>query len=224
MKSNARKAHKPHATEEAGNHTAKPFVVGAKQRRRKRAEPEKIRKSELHRISLTNTDPVKSALLADLREKFSRPLDEHLDFAAVEEGLVPSAVIDHLKIAELLFRVAVAAKTAQRITDVPASVLIALARLSGAWERLSEAGYDAQTGETNDYFAIGESFESVEASFLDQALRLASSRKFRPVMHLAEKENEYIRALEGCSVWSDDVRQEVAAMVRIYRLHQCDQE
>jgi hypothetical protein len=222
MKSNARKAHKPHATEEAGNHTAKPFVVGAKRRRRKRAEPEKIRKSELHRIALTNMDPVKSALLADLREKFSRPLDEHLDHAAVEEALVPAVVIDHLRMAELLFRVAVAAKTAQRITDVPASTLIALARLSWTWERFSEAGYDAQTGETNDYFAIGESFESVEASFLDQALRLASSRKFRPVMHAAEKESEYVRALEGCRLWSYDVG--IADIVRNYGLHQCDRK
>jgi hypothetical protein len=219
MKNNARKAQKPHATEEAGNHTAKPFVVKARQH--KRAE-KKIEKKDLERCASSGIDEIEFAVMAPFRERLGTHLRDGVGDALIQCGLVPCVVINAMQTAELLARTAVAARAACRNTGVPPSVLISMANHAGTWHRMDASGYEAFTGRTNDYFNAGENFASVEASFLDQAERLANSRRFQPVMRAAKNPAEYLKALSECVIWKGIDRKDIIQFITNYGLQECD--
>jgi hypothetical protein len=156
--------------------------------------------------------------MAQLRTALAQINDALLE-ACLKLKLLPRSIVLSIDSARFLSHIMLAARTAQEITGVPASILI-----SEAWYLAPGTFLDGLTklDHENDWFGTGEPFSSVEASFLDHANRLSRDKKFQPLMLAKENPVEYLRQLGSCRLWDEMGRKDRVAMITDNSLQECD--
>jgi hypothetical protein len=108
-------------------------------------------------------------------------LDDALQTACFQRGLLPGIVGDSLRMACFLSEVLPFARAAQAATTVPASILIAEAyEISGAY--FYGCAFRLQQPEAHDVFNTGKSFASLKDAFLARAHSLKDDPKFQAIM------------------------------------------
>jgi hypothetical protein len=100
-------------------------------------------------------------------------IDESLQVACLQRGLLPRSVGDALNMARFLSYTLPFARGAQAATGVPASILIAEAQI------ISGPLYEP---ESHDIFKTGEEFASIKEAFLQRAKWLRTLHSFSAIM------------------------------------------
>ncbi len=134
-------------------------------------------------------------------ESLSNALDNVADRnpeGLIKRGLLPSTVVGNLDFAHFLCNAVLPARKAARATGVPASLLIAEARMDGMWERP----------------LIG-----LAAYFLDLAQALATEPS---LMAAARNPAALLEEILKCKAWDPQHRADLAEMLIVYHLHECD--
>lgn len=179
----------------------------------------RFKKSELELIVSGNCEAIDLALMNAVRLAMGSGVGDTLSDACAERQLFPASLITALNIVTFLARVAVPARIAQRITGCPASALIA-----DAWMLAPCRLPLGEPDPANDWFRTGESFTSVEASFLDRANLLARDRRFRGALRsaIAWRLDPYIAQLRICKIWSAKEAEERAEFILNNDIFECD--
>lgn len=111
--------------------------------------------------------PIDESLCVRLRSALGQ-IDFDLTEACYQRGILPQGMAEDLYMARFLAYVLPAARGAQSITRIPASILIADAFL-----------HTAGSVSTNDVFGTGKEFRNIFDSFLDRAVALRRNRKLK---------------------------------------------
>jgi hypothetical protein len=201
--------------------TGKPRRTAETPRPRMRKEsslPKRIPREQLDYVASGGFCPIDSAVISQLRTAMACTNDALLD-ACLQRKLLPASIGGSVNMARFLCIVMPAARAAQKITGVPASILI-----SEVWHLAPCTLFDGLTklDHENDYFGTGEPFSSVEASFLDHANRLSRDKKFQPVMLAKDNRAEYLRQLGSCRLWDEMGRKNRVATITGHCLQECD--
>ncbi|MFL6313882.1 MAG: hypothetical protein ACJ71W_17430 [Terriglobales bacterium] len=108
-------------------------------------------------------------------------LDDALQTACFQRGLLPRIIGNSLRMACFLSQVLPMARAAQADTGVPASILIAEAyEISGAY--FYGCAFELHRPEAHDVFNSGESFASIHDAFLSRARSLSEEPAFQSIM------------------------------------------
>lgn len=108
-------------------------------------------------------------------------LDDALQTACFQRGLLPRIIGNSLRMACFLSQVLPMARAAQADTGVPASILIAEAyEISGA--SFYGCAFQLNRPEAHDLFNSGESFASLQDAFLARARSLSEEPAFQTIM------------------------------------------
>jgi hypothetical protein len=180
--------------------------------------PKRIPRKQLDPLARGGSSPIDSTIVTQLRTAMAGAGDALMN-ACLERKLLPLPVINYVNIARFLSLVMLAARAAQRVTLVPASIL-----MSEAWHLAPGIQLDGleKLDPENDYFETGEHFSSIEASFVDHANRLSRDRKFQPVMRAKDNPAEYLRQLGSCKLWDEMGRKDRVATITYNCLQECD--
>ena len=150
---------------------------------------------------LQDLEKTAEALIPDCEQVLLEGLQKRLPKFSVEFGnaclgVMPRVIVNALDAAYYLCRTTAAARAAQRHTGVPASLLLA--------EGLTD-GFDPDFPAVklrNDYFATGNHFPGVAASFLFHALNLADDKRLDRVINgRAEGVKPYLSYITLCERW-----------------------
>jgi hypothetical protein len=181
--------------------------------------PRRFKKSELEYIVSGNCEAIDLVLMNEVRLAMGTGVSDTVSDACAERQLFPSKLIDALNLTTFLARVAIPARIAQRITGCPASALIADAWMVAPC-RLPLGDPDP----ANDWFRTGESFTSVEASFLDRANVLGRDRRFQGALRSAITWDldSYIDQLKTCKIWDAQDAAERVAFIMENNIFECD--
>lgn len=182
--------------------------------------PKRIPREQLDSQAAGGISPIDSTIIGQLRTALANTNDALLN-ACLQRKLLPLSIINSLNTARFLAITMLAARTAQTITGVPASILI-----SEAWHFAPGILLDglSKLDHENDFFGTGKSFSSIEASFLDHANRLSRNQKFQAVMLAKDAPNEYLKRVAKCRLWDELGRKDRAAMISVNDLKECDLE
>lgn len=108
-------------------------------------------------------------------------LDDALQTACFQRGLLPRTVGDALRMACFLSQVLPLARGAQIVTCVPASILVAEAHeISGT--SFYGCSFQLDRPEAHDIFKTGNSFANMQDAFLDHAHQLSKEPAFQKIM------------------------------------------
>jgi hypothetical protein len=109
------------------------------------------------------------------------PLDDALQTACFQRGLLPRIIGSALRMACFLSHVLPMARAAQSDTGVPASILVAEAyEISGA--DFYGCSFQLDRPEAHDIFNTGKSFPSLQEAFSARALSLSEEPTFQAIM------------------------------------------
>ncbi len=189
--------------------------------RKESSVPERIPRKQLEPTAAGAISPIDSVLADQLRSAMAG-LSAALTNACLERKLLPLSLCNRIDTARFLSYTVLAARAAQVVTGVPASILIA-----EAWHLASGVGV-LRDGLTkfddceNDWFGTGESFSSIGGAFLDHANRLTRAREFQPVMLAKDDAAEYLKELGRCTLWDELGRKDRVAMITNDGLRECD--
>jgi hypothetical protein len=186
---------------------------------------------KLQRIPMAELEPVFAAAIPAIDKLIMQRVrgmlsgfSEEPFSACIERQLLPRRVASAVETAEFISKWIVLARTAQIVTGVPASILLA-----EIWFSPNDPNYDPISGRPipgNDLFKRGKSFASLGAALLDHASYLASERRFQPVMlarhHSTGVAPRYIEAIAACELWDADGRKDRADTVREHALPELD--
>jgi hypothetical protein len=188
-----------------------------KQLRQAAARSRKLRRipaNELEPIIRGAIDPIDELVMRPARASL-RGIGDATVSALLERRLVPHKLTSALINAELLSLWLVIARAAQKVTGVPASILIA-----EIWFGPHE--YSERSIPSNDLFNRGKSFASLGAAVLDHASYLANEPKFQAVMRAKDNAVEYVAAIAACKLWDDGRGQDRADCIVEGCLVECD--
>jgi hypothetical protein len=151
---------------------------------------------ELEPAILGSIDPVDEMVMLHLRESLHGISDTPIS-ALLERKLLPRHVTSALTDAELISRWLVLARSAQVLTGVPASILLA-----EIWHgaRLGFGAF-APVVPGNDWFETGRNYASLGSALLDHAFYLQAADEFQPVMYARKNPKDYLAALGKCRLW-----------------------
>lgn len=170
---------------------------------------------DLHYHASHALDSVEKRVAGELMALLPQALGEDLKEQLFCDGrLLPLEIINYVDMAFFLSRVASVSRAAQRLTGVPASLLIA----DCEWR----SGLGAFPPPQNDYFRTGLAFRSVGASFLEHGVRLATDKTFEPVLLAARRSADWLAVFNRCEFWTEDARLNIATSIQKYALRQCD--
>jgi hypothetical protein len=144
-----------------------------------------------------------------------RPITGEMVDACLARKLFPHSIISNLNMAQLLSRVLIAARTAEELTSVPASILIAEVWFAGV-------GASDKEPDANDWFGTGRKYPSIEACFLDYAYRLSREEKFQPVMRAKDDPEQYVKQIGSCKLWDKGGRADRVEQITLYNLLEID--
>lgn len=198
---------------EAGK-SKKASETGQGGKRRHWPKPKRIPMQELEPIAGGAVPAVDAVVMARVRTALAL-FDAALVQACIDRRLLPHQIVCAVEKARFLSNTLVPARTAQMITGVRASILLAECWFSDRCAGLEESL------EGNDFFDAGKRFSSVEASFLDHANRLSREPRFQAVMR-AKDNPEYLKQLGRCQLWNNSGRADRVAFIVDDHLQKCD--
>jgi len=168
----------------------------------------------LHYYSLYAMGGYQEHLTEHLQAVLARPIDFELLEPINRDKRLPSVLLDGLAMSYFLSRTLIPAWAAQRITGVPASILLA--------ECVEQSGTEVDPDVENDFFRAGVRLLSAGASFLEHAVRLATDKTFEPVWLAKDDRAESLKQLKSCEFWDEDTRQNMIATIVSNHLQECD--
>jgi hypothetical protein len=172
-------------------------------------------REDLHYHASNAIDRCDARIVKDLRAAVAAKVTLSLNEECLRARLLPAEMINYLDYTHLLLHTILPARAAERITGVPASILIAeYKHFFGFFEEEPEI--------ENDFFDAGLRFASPEASFLEHAVRLATDKAFEPVWTAAHDPAECLKELRRCEVWDDDTRLNMVGSIASYHLQKLD--
>src|SRR6185437_12222555 len=136
-------------------------------------------------------------------------------------GLLPSGMVESLRMAAFLSYTLPMARAAQAETEVPASLLIAEAyQISNVYFHIDH--FYLPQPSSHDLFATGKTYASFKEAFMKHAYELRAAKWLRPALRAAAMNNpkEY---LEQLSKWSHKkYGVELVATIKQHNLLECD--
>jgi hypothetical protein len=130
--------------------------------------------------SVGEVPPIDVVIMGRLRAAFDS-IDDDLQTACFQRGLLPRMVGDALRMATFLSVTLPSARAAQSATGVPASILIAESyEISGA--SFHGCRFELDRPDSHDIFNTGKKFKSLLDAFLQRAHWLSKQPAFQSIM------------------------------------------
>ncbi len=159
--------------------------------------------------------PIDAMIMSSLNAALAR-ISEETPEACIQRSLLPHAVLNHLEMARFLSFFLLSARSAQEVTGVRASILLADAiHVSGDWA-------DKFVGDSNDIFKTGRYFPTIHQAFLERARWLKKNRRFGAVMRAMCDPVECLKQLGHCKLWDELGRKDRVSTITGHGLQECD--
>jgi hypothetical protein len=156
-----------------------------------------------------------AVIVEKLRATLGVAPDYHLGEDCRASRILPFHGIDWLGWIHLFAHALLPARAAENLTGVPASLLLAECQYI-------HIEFDGKCEIENDVFGTGVRFASLQASFLEHAVRLATDKAFEPVWLVAHDPARYLEELRRCELWDEDTRLNLADSILSYHLQNVD--